>query len=182
MRIISGTFKGRKIEPPKQLPVRPTTDMAKEALFNILNNSYNLSEVSVLDLYAGTGSISYEFASRGTKHITSVDSNYLCAKFIRQTAEKINLPIQVVKADVFKYLNHLNTKYDIIFADPPYQYSIENYTTLVSTIFNNNLLSEYGILILEHEKQKDLSSIDYFAEARNYGGCVFSFFEKPQAS
>jgi len=104
MRIISGTFKGRRLTAPKKLPVRPTTDKAKEALFNILNNSFYFDEISVIDLFAGTGSISYEFASRGTQEITAVDRDFGCIKFIHKTAEEFNMTIQTVKKDVYKYL------------------------------------------------------------------------------
>ena len=104
MRIISGTYKGRKIVAPAKLPVRPTTDMAKEALFNILNNQYYFDDISVLDLFSGTGNISYEFASRGTEDITAVDDNYGCIKFINSTAENFDMPIKTIKSDVFKFL------------------------------------------------------------------------------
>ena len=104
MRIISGKYKGRRLNPPKKLPVRPTTDMAKEALFNILNNRIYFDELSVLDLFSGTGSISFEFASRGTENITAVDQDYGCVKFINKTTEEFNMPINVIKSDVFKYL------------------------------------------------------------------------------
>lgn len=177
MRIISGEFKGRKIVPPRNLPVRPTTDMAKEALFNILNNSYDFDELSVLDLFAGTGSISYEFASRGVQKITSVDGHFSCIKFIKQTAESFNMPIEVIKADVFKFITAIQNPYDIVFADPPYDFSIEDYNKLTSTIFENNIVDTNGTLILEHEKQKDLSQANFFMQSRNYGGCMFSFFE-----
>src|SRR5210317_606039 len=108
MRIISGTHKGRKIIAPKKLPVRPTTDMAKESLFNILNNQFYFDEISVLDLFAGTGNVSYEFASRGTQHIISVDKDFGCVKFINETSETLNMPIQVIKSDVFKFLESTN--------------------------------------------------------------------------
>lgn len=177
MRIISGQLKGRKIITPKNLPVRPTTDMAKEALFNILNNRFYFDELSVLDLFAGTGNISFEFASRGVKMIKSIDSNFSCIKFIKQTAQEFSMPIEAIKADVFKYLNSLSNSYDIIFADPPYEFSVENYSELTTLVFENKLLSKEGVLILEHEKQKDLSQLKHYTESRNYGGCVFSFFE-----
>ena len=107
MRIISGKYKGRKLVAPKKLPVRPTTDMAKEALFNILNNRYYFDEISVLDLFAGTGNISYEFASRGTDNITCVDQNYGCIKYINETAESFEMSINTIKSDVFSFLeNH----------------------------------------------------------------------------
>ena len=108
MRIISGKYKSRKIVAPKTLPVRPTTDMAKESLFNILNNHFYFDEISVIDLFAGTGNISYEFASRGTEDITAVDSNYGCVKFITTTSKALDLNIKAIKSDVFTYLNNSN--------------------------------------------------------------------------
>ena len=121
MRIISGTFKARRIMAPKKLPVRPTTDMAKEALFNILNHRYHFHDISVLDLFSGTGNISYEFASRGTESIVAVDQNFHCTKFISQTSEGFDMPIQVIKADVFGFLEKTKQPQTIIFADPPYE-------------------------------------------------------------
>lgn len=178
MRIISGTFKRRKILAPKNLPVRPTTDMAKESLFNILNNLYYFEDISVLDLFAGTGNISYEFASRGTETIVSVDQNYGCVKFINQTANDFEMPIQTIKSDVFKYLEKASLKHDIIFADPPYDFSLELFEKIPDLVFNNELLNEEGVLIIEHSKHTDLSNLQYFNYSKSYGGCVFSFFER----
>lgn len=177
MRIISGEHKGRKIEPPKNLPVRPTTDMAKESLFNILNNTYYFDELKVLDLFSGTGSISYEFASRGTEHVTSVDADFNCTRYISQMAEKLKMPIQVLKFDVFKFLEASKDTYHVIFADPPYAFTIEEFARITELIFGNQLLDENGMLIIEHSKQTDLSKLNNFSNSRSYGGCVFSFFE-----
>ncbi|MBT8261404.1 MAG: RsmD family RNA methyltransferase [Bacteroidia bacterium] len=176
MRIVSGKFKGKRIIAPKKLPVRPTTDFAKEALFNILNNRYDFGELRVLDLFAGTGNISYEFASRGTKEILCVDAHYACVKFIQQTAMSLEIPITTVKSDVFKYLRIQQDAYDIIFADPPYDFSSDQLEELVSLSFGNNLVREEGCLIIEHTKHLDLSEISHFQESRKYGGSVFSFF------
>ena len=120
MRIISGKYKGRRISPPKGLPVRPTTDMSKEALFNVLNNHFSFEGLKILDLIAGTGNISYEFASRGCTPITSVDGDFGCVKFIKQIAAEYDFNIAATKSDVFKFLESSKTSYDIIFADPPY--------------------------------------------------------------
>lgn len=177
MRIISGEFKGRRIVAPKQLPVRPTTDMAKEALFNILNNLYYFAELSVLDLFSGTGNISYEFASRGTKNITAVDANYGCIKFISETAKSFDMPIKTIKSDVYKLLEQINQSYDIIFADPPYNFSTEEFVRIPDYVFKNKLLNENGLLIIEHSKHTDLSNINNFAYHKSYGGNRFSFFE-----
>ena len=176
MRIISGEFKGRKIAPPKNLPVRPTTDMAKESLFNILNNLFYFDELKVLDLFSGTGSISYEFASRGTETITCVDNDFNCTKFILQMAEKFEMPLQVIKSDVFKFLETSQNKYNVIFADPPYALAHEEFAKIVELVFAHSLLEADGLLIIEHSKHTDLSTLEYFSHSRSYGGCVFSFF------
>ncbi|MCK7591115.1 16S rRNA (guanine(966)-N(2))-methyltransferase RsmD [Subsaxibacter sp. CAU 1640] len=179
MRIISGTYKGRRINPPKKLPVRPTTDMAKEALFNILNNLYYFDEITVLDLFAGTGSISYEFASRGTQHITAVDQDYGCIKFINETAETFEMPIQTIKGDVFKFLETSRQQATVIFADPPYAFTVEEFSKIPQLVFENELLEDDGILVVEHSKLTDLSSVENFHYSKNYGGSMFSFFEMP---
>ena len=177
MRIISGQYKGRRITPPKKLPVRPTTDIAKEALFNILNNQFYFDEVSVLDLFSGTGSISYEFASRGTENITAVDEDFGCIKFINKTAEEFEMQIRTIKSDVFKFLETANLQSTIIFADPPYAFSVDQYSKIPELVFKNKLLEDDGILIVEHAKQTDLSHLEYYSYSKNYGGSVFSFFE-----
>ncbi|TXE11531.1 16S rRNA (guanine(966)-N(2))-methyltransferase RsmD [Seonamhaeicola algicola] len=177
MRIISGTYKRRKIVAPKNLPVRPTTDMAKESLFNILNNLYYFDDINVLDLFAGTGNISYEFASRGTENITSVDQNYNCIKFINETATAFEMPIETIKSDVFKFLENNTLKYDVIFADPPYDFSTELFANIPQLVFQNNLLEEGGILIVEHSKHTNLSALKHYSYSKSYGGNVFSFFE-----
>lgn len=176
MRIISGTLKGRRLQ-PKNLPVRPTTDRAKEALFNILMHQYDFDQATVLDLFAGTGSISYEFVSRGVKQLVAVDKNTHCVNFITKTSEDLALPITVVRAPVLRFLERISTSYSFIFADPPYVFTVEEYRVLVATIFSKNALQKDGLLILEHAEQIDLSGLAHFTEARNYGGCIFSFFE-----
>tara|TARA_R110002050_G_scaffold125960_1_gene246542 strand:+ start:86 stop:619 length:534 start_codon:yes stop_codon:yes gene_type:complete len=176
MRIISGTYKGRRLTAPKNLPVRPTTDFAKEALFNILRVRYFFDELSVLDLFAGTGNISYEFASRGVPNITSVDAHQGCVQYINKVSEEFTFPIQSVKADVFKYLENASGKYDVIFADPPYELSALELGKIVIAVFEKKLLEEDGMLIIEHSKQNDLSHSANFTESRKYGGNVFSFF------
>ena len=180
MRIISGQYKGRRINPPKKLPVRPTTDMAKEALFNILNNHYYFDEISVLDLFAGTGSISYEFASRGTELITTVDEDFGCIKFINETAEIFDMPITAIKNDVFKFLENASSQFTLIFADPPYASSDEQFGKIAELVFKNNILEEDGLLVIEHSKHTDLSQLENFSYSKHYGGSVFSFFEHLQ--
>ncbi len=177
MRIISGIFKGRRITAPKKLPVRPTTDMAKEALFNILNNLYYFDDISVLDLFSGSGNISYEFASRGTNQITAVDDNYGCIKFINETAEAFEMTITTIKSDVFKFLEKSKLKHTIIFADPPYDFAIEIFSKIPELVFENELLEAGGILIVEHSKHTDLSHLEHYSYSKSYGGNMFSFFE-----
>lgn len=177
MRIISGNYKGKRLTAPKNLPVRPTTDFAKEGLFNILNNRIFFEEISLVDLFSGTGNISYEFASRGCKNITSVDANFNCIKFISKTATALDFPIHPIKADVFKFLDTSKVTADVFFADPPYDFTIEQLGDMVSKIYSNNLLKSEGFIIIEHTKHYDLSHIFGFQEFRKYGGSVFSFFK-----
>ncbi|WP_456462293.1 16S rRNA (guanine(966)-N(2))-methyltransferase RsmD [Lutibacter sp.] len=178
MRIISGIHKSKRLHAPKNLPVRPTTDMAKEALFNILNNSYYLNEIVVLDLFSGTGNISFEFGSRGTKNITAVDAHYGCIKYINSISKELDLNINTFKSDVFKFLEKTNTKFDVIFADPPYKFEDHLFEKIVDLVFENNLLNENGVLIVEHSKQTSLEDHSLFSYSKRYGGNMFSFFEK----
>jgi len=177
MRIISGKYKGRRISPPKGLPVRPTTDMSKEALFNVLNNYFNFSGLKVLDLFAGTGNISYEFASRGSENITSVDGDFGCVKFIKQTADEFDFNIAGIKSDVFKFIEKNKSSYDIIFADPPYNLDQKTFEKLVELIFANDLLQEDGMMVIEHSKYTKLDHMINFSFKKSYGGSIFSFFE-----
>lgn len=178
MRIISGSFKGRRISAPKKLPVRPTTDMAKEGLFNILNNHYYFDEISVLDLFSGTGNICYEFASRGTTTITAVDADQGCIQFIDKTSKELEMGIMAQKSDVFSYLEKTSLKSDVIFADPPYNLELEDFEKIHQLVFNNELLLAEGSLIIEHAKQMSLSHLSNFSNDRKYGGSIFSFFKK----
>mgnify|MGYP003667442191 CR=1 FL=1 len=178
MRIISGKYKSKRITAPKKLPVRPTTDMAKEALFNILNNTYYFEDINVLDLFAGTGNISYEFASRGTENIICVDANYGCVKFISDTAKSLEFDISTIKSDVFKYLERTSIKSTVVFADPPYDLSQEDFSQIPELVFKNELLTEDGVLIVEHSKHTKLEELPHFSYLKRYGGSVFSFFEK----
>lgn len=177
MRIISGKHKARRITAPKKLPVRPTTDMAKESLFNILNNFFYFDAIQVLDLFAGTGNISYEFASRGTKNIVSVDAHYACIKFITNTAKSLELPINALKSDVYSFLEKTTLTNDVIFADPPYDFSEEQFLKIADIVFEKQLLNEEGLLIIEHSKHTDISSHKNYSYSKRYGGNVFSFFE-----
>ena len=177
MRIISGKYKGRRIFPPKGLPVRPTTDMSKEALFNVLNNHFSFESLKVLDLFAGTGNISYEFASRGSMPITSVDADFGCVKFIKQVAAEYDFNIAATKSDVFSFLEKNKTTYDIIFADPPYGLDQKTFEKIVLLVFEKELLNEEGMMIIEHSKYTKLDHMINFSFQKSYGGSIFSFFE-----
>ncbi len=176
MRIISGTHKGKRLMAPKKLPVRPTTDMAKEGLFNILNNRFYFGDIKILDLCAGTGNISYEFASRGVRDITAVDSHYGCVQYINKTSDALNLNISALKNDVFTFLERTHETYDVIFADPPYDMEMEQFLRFPQLVFEKELLNEEGLLIVEHSPHTNLDNVPHFTEKRKYGSCVFSFF------
>ncbi|RYG17621.1 MAG: methyltransferase domain-containing protein [Chitinophagaceae bacterium] len=177
MRIIGGKLKGKQFNAPARLPVRPTTDMAKEALFNILYNSYDFDSCNVLDLFSGTGSISIEFASRGIKHVTSVDKHPGCVAWLKSTAEQYGLhEIDAQKADTFKFLAQDTHQYQIIFADPPYD--LPNIPLIPQLVMKNGLLADNGTLIVEHPPMLKLNQLPGFTEMRKYGNSSFSFFEK----
>jgi 16S rRNA (guanine966-N2)-methyltransferase len=177
MRIIGGKLKGKQFNAPAKLPVRPTTDMAKEALFNILYNTYDFENCNVLDLFSGTGSICIEFASRGIKHVTAVDKHAGCVFWLKSVVEKFGLDqIDPQKADTFKFLAQDTNQYQIIFADPPYD--LPNIPMIPQLVMNNNLLSDNGTLIVEHPPFLKLNQLPGFTEMRKYGNSSFSFFEK----
>lgn len=177
MRIISGKHKGKRLTAPKNLPVRPTTDMAKESLFNILNNHFYFDNIAVLDLFAGTGNISFEFASRGSEEIYSVDQHFACVKYINTTSKELDLDINTFKSDVYKFLEKTPLKTDVIFADPPYDFDTEQFLRIATLVFEREILKEEGLLIIEHSKQTDLSEHLQFSYSKKYGGNMFSFFE-----
>jgi len=178
MRIISGRYKGKRLSAPKKLPVRPTTDMAKEGIFNIINNRYFFEDIKVLDLFSGTGNIGFEFASRGTQNVTAVDAHVGCVQFIKRTSKELDFPIHVIKSDVFKFLERDQGSYDLIFADPPYHFDAERFMKLPDLVFQNDLLKAGGTLIVEHAPQLELDGHLNFREKRKYGSSLFSFFEK----
>ncbi len=161
---------------PRNLPVRPTTDFAKEALFNILNNRIAFHEVSFLDLFAGTGNISFEFASRGNSNITAVDADHGCIQFIKKTSDELDFEIHTIKSDVFSFLEKNKQTFDVIFADPPYDFNTGQFERIVNLVLENKLLNTDGFLIVEHSKHTNLSAVSGHMESRRYGGSVFSFF------
>ena len=180
MRIISGNKKSIVINAPKNLPVsvRPTTDKVKESLFNIIQNKFELNVCKVLDIFSGTGNISYEFASRGCNDILSVDNNFNCIRFINKTAKELGFKVRTKKIDYLSFLNYNNEKFDIVFADPPYSFSLDNYLNIIDLIKKNEILKAEGQLIIEH--RSNISFINKFpgVEERNYGSNSLSFFKK----
>ncbi len=179
MRIIKGSHQRRLIHVPAGLPVRPTTDMAKESLFNILSNEIDFEGLAALDLFSGTGSIAYEMASRGCGKIVAVDQHPKCTQFITETAKLLQMSsLQVIRADVFRFLKSLSSPFDLIFADPPYDLPKEQYDEMLSTVLEKNLLKEEGILVLEHSKNIRFIDHPNIFDTRRYGKVHFSFFGK----
>lgn len=175
MRIIGGKYKGRAIHAPKNLPVRPTTDFAKEGLFNVLRHRKDIEEIAVLDLFCGTGNMTYEFASRGAASVMSIDRNFGCIRFVRKSAGELNCDIiKPLKFDVLKFLDKCDIKFDLIFADPPYD--MKELPEIAKKVISRELLKEDGLCIVEHSKRTDLSELDGFEEVRKYGNVNFSFF------
>ena len=176
MRIISGELKGRNIHPPKNFNARPTTDFAKESLFNIILNNFDFDTLNIIDLFSGTGSISFEFASRGAVEITAVENNFNHYSFIKKTADNLQLAqIKVIKANAFIFLKRCTSSFNIIFADPPY--ADKNTALLPDLIFENNLLKENGWFILEHSKDFSFQNYSRFFDQRIYGSVNFSIFK-----
>lgn len=175
MRIISGKYKNRIISPPSNFSARPTTDMAKESLFNILNNYCDFESSQVLDLFSGTGSIAYEFASRGCLSVFCIENNYSHAQFIQKMSKDVFHEITCIKADVFSFISKTAYTFDIIFADPPYD--LQKLETLPELIKNANILKPDGIFIMEHSSKYSFTEQKGFYEMRKYGKVHFSFFK-----
>jgi 16S rRNA (guanine966-N2)-methyltransferase len=175
MRIVGGIYRGRVFDPGKKFKARPTTDMAKESLFNVLQNSIDFESIRALDLFSGTGSISYEFASRGCTDVTAVEINAAHIQFIKEVVEKLGEKhIRVVKSNVFVFAAHIKEQFDLIFADPPYDHP--KFAEVADLIFRNKLLKPDGLFILEHSGQFDYTSHPNFRELRRYGSVHFSMF------
>lgn len=176
MRIISGTHGGRRISPPGNMPyTRPTTDIAKEGLFNIIQNNLEIEELKVLDLFGGTGSISYELASRGAADITIVEKDNQMYDFIKKTSAELKLEnFKVVKLDVFRFIDTATEQYDFIFAGPPY--ALATIDDLPIKVFEKNLLKPKGWFILEHTPRNDYKKFAHYKTERNYGTTIFSIF------
>jgi 16S rRNA (guanine966-N2)-methyltransferase len=176
MRIISGTYRGKRINPPKSFKARPTTDFSKEGLFNILMNNFDLEELDVLDLFSGTGGISYEFVSRGARSVVAIEKEHAHYSFIRNTCQELEMDmVNVIRGDVFRYLKRPYQSFDIIFADPPYDHPLLD--TLPDLIFSTEILAKEGTFILEHPGDHSFTSHNHFSEHRKYGGVNFTFFK-----
>jgi 16S rRNA (guanine(966)-N(2))-methyltransferase RsmD len=176
MRIISGKFKGRRISAPTNITARPTTDFAKEGLFNILNNRIDFEGIEVLDLFAGTGGIGIEFVSRDCNSVISIEENDRHCTFIRKVCAELKINnLTLMKTDVFKFISSCRTQFDMIFADPPYE--LEKLSTIPDLIFSNNLLKAEGLFVLEHSSKNSFTEHPNFVDHRHYGSVNFSFFE-----
>ncbi|MEN9447551.1 MAG: hypothetical protein RJA25_841 [Bacteroidota bacterium] len=175
MRIISGTLKGKRFYPPKNIPARPTTDFAKEALFNILSNRLDFSEVKFLDLFAGTGSLDMEMFSRGCTDITSVDMSKISLGFIKKMSEEVKMPNhKIILGDAIQFAKNCTQQFDLIFAGPPY--ALEVIDEIPNIIFDKKLLNEDGIFILETSPKHNFTEHPHLLEVRNYGQTHFWFF------
>lgn len=178
MRIISGELGGRRFHPPTHMPyTRPTTDIAKEGLFNILQNNLDFDQIKTLDLFGGTGSISYELASRGVMDLTIVEKDATMYEFIKKTAQEFNIEnFKLIRSDVFKFIQNCNNRFDFIFAGPPY--ALTNIDDLPRLVFEKKLLDNKGWFVLEHTPRNDYKQFPFFRSERNYGTTVFSIFEE----
>jgi len=176
MRIIGGEHGGRKFNPPNKMPyTRPTTDIAKEGLFNVLQNNLVFEEIRTLDLFGGTGSISYELASRGVTDLTIVEKDVAMYEFIKKTATTLRIEnIQVIKMDVFKFINNCTDKFDFIFAGPPY--ALTTIDDLPKNIFEKQLLKKDGWFVVEHTPRNSYKSFPFYKTERNYGTTIFTTF------
>ncbi|MDO9154813.1 MAG: 16S rRNA (guanine(966)-N(2))-methyltransferase RsmD [Paludibacter sp.] len=176
MRIISGTYKGRRINPPGNLTARPTTDFAKEGLFNLLNNRIDFEGIDVLDLFAGTGGIGIEFVSRGCNSVISIEQNDRQCTFIRKICNELDIKnLSVFKTEALKYMASCHATFDMIFADPPYE--LKQLPEIPDLVFKHNLLKPDGLFALEHSAKTDFKNHPNFTDHRNYGNVNFSFFE-----
>ena len=175
MRIITGQFKGRHFDIPRTFKARPTTDFAKENIFNVLNGYIDFDGITALDLFAGTGSISLELVSRGCKEVVSVEKDRDHARFIADCMKKINAENDIlIRGDVFRFLKSCHQKFDLIFAAPPY--ALPELDPLHDLVFEHDLLAADGVFVFEHGKHNDFSAHPRFKEHRSYGSVNFSIF------
>ncbi len=178
MRIIAGTLGGRRIQPPAKMPnTRPTTDIAREGLFNIIQNNFDVENIKTLDLFGGTGTISYELASRGANDLTVIEKDFTMYEFIKKTSQQLSIQnFKVIKMDVFKFIDQCNDTFDFIFAGPPY--ALQNIDELPVLIEKKNLLNKNGWFVLEHTPRNNYNNYPMFVKQRNYGTTIFSIFIK----
>ena len=181
MRIISGELGGRRISPPANMPhTRPTTDIAKEGLFNIIQNNLDIEGLKTLDLFGGTGSISYELASRGASNLTIIEKDPSMHAFIQKTSASLKIEnIQIIRMDVFKYIQQCTDTFDFIFAGPPY--ALSTIDQLPVRVFEKNLLNPGGWFVLEHTPRNDYTKFARYTTQRNYGTTIFSIFVQPKS-
>ena len=176
MRIISGKYKGRRISAPSNITARPTTDFAKEGLFNLLNNRIDFEGIDVLDLFAGTGGIGVEFVSRDCNSVISIEQNERHCAFIRKVCAELKIDnLSLMRTDVFKFINSCHTQFDMIFADPPYE--LEKLAEIPNLIFAQNMLKPDGLFVLEHSSKNGFELHPNFSDHRSYGSVNFTFFE-----
>jgi 16S rRNA (guanine966-N2)-methyltransferase len=181
MRIIGGTYRNRRLKPPMEMEARPTTDFAKEGLFNVLNHRHTLEGIRVLDLFAGTGNISLEFLSRGAASVLSVEQEKKLVAFMERTATEWGVKEwRVVRGDVFSFLRTHRSRYDVVFADPPF--AMEDIGRIPTLVLEAGLLEPDGMVIVEHSDKVDLGHVDGHVETRRYGLVRFSFFKARQAT
>jgi 16S rRNA (guanine966-N2)-methyltransferase len=182
MRIVGGTFGGRRFSPPARIPARPTTEVAKEGLFNMLNNAVDIGGLKTLDLFGGTGSISYELASRGATDLTLVERDPQTIDFIKKTAKELAIDhiLHIIRGDVFKFIRQCTDQYNFIFAGPPY--ALLNIDDLPLLVFEKNLLLPGGIFVLEHTPRNDYQKHPNYTRMKNYGTTVFTFFTQPNGN
>ncbi|HXS36144.1 MAG TPA: RsmD family RNA methyltransferase [Flavipsychrobacter sp.] len=179
MRIVGGIFSGRRFSPPARIPARPTTEVAKEGLFNTLDNMIDFEGIKTLDLFGGTGSISYELASRGAEDLTLIERDPVTIDFIKKTAKELDITdkLHIIRGDVFKFMKQSIEQYDFIFSGPPY--ALSNIDDLPLFVFEKNMLKPGGIFVLEHTPRNDYQQHPRFLRMKNYGTTVFTFFTQP---
>jgi 16S rRNA (guanine(966)-N(2))-methyltransferase RsmD len=179
MRIVGGQFSGRRFSPPTSTPARPTTDVAKEGLFNTLQNLVAIEGAKTCDLFGGTGSISYELASRGAEELVLIERDMGNINFIKKISKELGIDdkLQIIKGDVFKFMNNSTEQYDFIFAGPPY--ALENIDDIPMLVFKKNMLTPEGIFVIEHTPRNDYQNYPHFLRMKNYGTTIFSYFQQP---
>lgn len=180
MRIVGGEFSGRRFSPPTNTPARPTTDVAKEGLFNILENMIDIEGIKTCDIFGGTGSISYELASRGAAELTLIERDNGNIQFIKKTAKELGIEdkLTIIRGDVFKFMKQSIDQYDFIFAGPPY--ALQNIDDIPMLVFEKKMLKPGGIFVHEHTPRNDYQKHPYFLRMKNYGTTVFTFFKQPE--